>query len=160
MNLDELKKLFAYRQDGELVRISTINARTKIGNIAGRIGKRGYKYLTVRDKKLYNHRVIWLIHYGNLPEFIDHIDGNKLNNKIENLRACSVGQNLCNAKIKSNNKSGIKGVAWFKPHQKWRARINLNKKEYHLGYFDSKEKAEQAVIVGRLKIHQEFARHA
>ena len=160
MNQTDFKKMFSYHPNGELIRISTINAKTKVGDIAGIVGKKGYKYLTIRGQKFYVHRIIWFLHHGYLPDAIDHIDGNKLNNKIENLRVCTVTQNLCNSKLRTDNKSGIKGVAWFKPHQKWRARINLNKKEYHLGYFDSKEQAEQAVIIGRLKIHKEFARYA
>jgi hypothetical protein len=156
---EQVNTLFHY-SDGELIRISVISKKTKIGDVAGRIGKRGYKYLTFYQKKYYVHRIIWLMHYGTLPKILDHIDGNPLNNRIENLRECSDSENLCNAKIRSNNTSGIKGVCWFKPRQKWRARISLNKKEYHLGYFDTKEEAEIAVIDARPKIHQEFARNA
>lgn len=155
----QANSLFHY-SDGELIRISVISNKTKVGDVAGRIGKRGYKYITVYFKKYYVHRVIWLMHYGFLPKYIDHIDGNPLNNRIENLRPCTASENLCNAKTRKNNNSGIKGVCWFKPRQKWRARINLNKKEYHLGYFDTKEEAEIAVVNARPKIHKEFARYA
>jgi len=155
----QANSLFRY-SDGELIRISVISNKTKVGDVAGRIGKRGYKYLTVYFKKYYVHRVIWLMHYGFLPKYIDHIDGNPLNNRIENLRPCTVSENSCNAKTRKNNSSGIKGVGWFKPKQKWRARISFNKKEHHLGYFDTKEEAEIAVIDARPKIHQEFARNA
>lgn len=155
----QANSLFQY-QDGELIRISLIGKRAKIGETAGYLGKRGYKYLSVYKKKYYVHRVIWLMHYGAFPKAIDHIDGNRLNNKIENLRACTATENLCNAKTRSDNISGIKGVGWFKPKQKWRARLSFNKKEYHIGYFDEKEDAINAILEARLKIHKEFARHA
>ena len=155
----QANSLFHY-SNGELTRISVISKKTKIGDVPGWIGKRGYKYLNIYNKKYYVHRVIWLMHYGYLPKFIDHIDGNRLNNRIENLRACTLSENSCNSKIRSDSTSKIKGVNWFKPKQKWRARVSLNKKEYHFGYFLTKEEAENAVIIGRKKIHREFARHA
>ena len=156
---EQANSLFHY-YDGELIRISLIGKKAKLGAIAGHVGKRGYKFLSIRSKKYYVHRVIWLMHYGTLPQYIDHIDGNPLNNKIENLRACTAAENLCNAKTRSDNISGAKGVGWFKPKQKWRARVNFNKKEYHIGYFDKKEDAINAVLEARPNIHKEFARHA
>ena len=155
---EQANRLFHYL-DGQLIRISLIGKKAKIGEIAGHVGKRGYKYLSVYKRKYYVHRVIWLMHYGTFPKAIDHIDGNRLNNRIENLRECSNSENLCNSKIKSNNTSGFKGIHWFKPKQKWRARLSLNKKEYHVGYFDEKEDAINAILEARLKIHKEFARH-
>jgi len=156
---EQANSLFHYC-DGELIRISVISKKTKVGDVAGRIGKRGYKYLNFYGKKYYVHRVIWLMHYGTLPKILDHIDGNPLNNRIENLRERTDSQNLCNSKIKSNNTSGVKGVYWHKLKQKWTARIGFNKKEYHMGYFNEKEDAINAVLEARPKIHKEFARHA
>ena len=100
------------------------------------------------------------MHYGSLPKSIDHIDGNSLNNKIENLRACTASENLCNARLRSDNTSGVKGVDWFKPQQRWRARVKLDKKEFHLGYFHTKEEAIDAVMANRNKIHKDFSRYA
>ena len=100
------------------------------------------------------------MHYGTLPKYIDHIDGNRLNNRIENLRACTATENLCNSKTRSDNISGTKGVGWFKPKQKRRARLNFNKKDYHIGYFEHKDDAINAIIEARPKIHRDFARHA
>jgi hypothetical protein len=156
---EQANSLFHYC-DGELIRISLIGKKAKLGAVVGHVGKRGYKYLSIYKKKYYVHRVIWLMKYGSLPKYIDHIDGNPLNNRIENLRACTLAENSCNAKTRSDNTSGTKGVYWFKPKQKWRARISLNKKDYHIGYFNTKEEAEIAVIAARTKIHQEFARYA
>ena len=69
---EQANSLFHY-SDGELIRISVISNKTKIGDVAGNVGKRGYKYLTIYFKKYYVHRVIWLMHYGFLPKYIGHI---------------------------------------------------------------------------------------
>ena len=156
---EQANSLFHY-SDGQLIRTSVISKKNKVGDVAGLLGKRGYLYITFYGKKHYVHRVIWLMHYGTLPNVIDHIDGNRLNNKIENLRQCTFSQNLCNSKIKSTNTSGVKGVYWHKLKQKWTARISFNKKEYHMGYFNEKKDAINAVLEARPKIHKEFARHA
>lgn len=159
LTLEQANSLFQY-SDGDLIRISLIGKKAKLGEIAGHIGKRGYKYLSIYGKKYYVHRIVWLMHHGNLPKFIDHIDGDRLNNKIENLRSCTATENSCNTKIRKNNTSGIKGVCWFKPQKKWKARLNFNKKEYFFGYFLTKEEAESALIIARSELHKEFARYA
>lgn len=156
---EQANSLFHY-SDGQLIRTSVISKKNKVGDVAGLLGKRGYLYITFYGKKHYVHRVIWLMHYGTLPKILDHIDGNPLNNRIENLRECTDSQNLCNRKISSRNTSGVKGVSWHKLKQKWAVRIGFNKKEYHMGYFDKKEDAINVVLEARKKIHKEFARHA
>jgi len=160
LTYEKAYELFQYLPNGELKRKVTTSPRAIKGKIAGSIGKRGYKCLSINGKKYYNHRVVWLLHNKEMPKYIDHIDGNSLNNKIENLRICNLTQNLCNASKRKNNTSGHKGVNWFSPKQKWRARISMYGKEYHFGYFDEIEKAIDAVTIGREKIHKEFARHA
>jgi hypothetical protein len=73
---------------------------------------------------------------------VDHINGNKLDNRKCNLRLVTRGQNNQNQKIsRSNTKSNVRGVAWFSRDKKWRAYVNFNGKQIHLGYFDTKEAA-------------------
>lgn len=160
LTYEKAHQLFKYLPNGELQRKVTTSNRAIKEKIVGNIGKYGYKYFSFQAKKYYNHRIIWLLHNKEMPNYIDHIDGNPLNNKIENLRICNLTQNACNSSKRSDNTSGYKGVSWFKPHKKWRARISMYKKEYHFGYFDTIEKAVNAVTIGRKKVHQEFARHA
>jgi hypothetical protein len=157
---DKVNELVEYLPSGELQRKITTSPRAKKGDIVGNVGKRGYKYFSINAVKYYNHRIIWLLHHKSLPAYIDHIDGNRLNNKIENLRACDLSQNLCNARIRKSSTSGFKGVSWFKSRQKWKARIHMYGKEHHIGYFASKNEAIEAVMKARLEIHKEFARHA
>ena len=98
-----------------------------------------------------------MYHYGYFPEFVDHIDGDKENNKIENLRGCTRCENSQNTRIRSHNTSGVKGVYRNKIKNKWVAGIRANRKYIYLGSFNQLEDAEAAVIEGRKKHHKEFA---
>lgn len=70
--------------------------------------------------KVFNHRIIWLLSYGEWPKgVIDHIDGNGFNNKLENLRDVTQSENMRNARMKSSNKSGVTGVSWSTQREKW-----------------------------------------
>lgn len=104
------------------------------------------------------HRAAWAIHYGSLPEqHIDHIDGNKLNNRIDNLRICTHNQNQYNQGIRATNKSGYKGVSYMKSAKRWQAQICCNKKVTHLGLFIHKEDAAHAYDKAAILIHGDFA---
>lgn len=119
----------------------------------------GYIRVGFNKKQYKVHRLIFLMHHGYLPEFLDHIDGNKLNNKIENLRPASKLQNNQNRMLQKNNKSGAKGVAWCKATNKWRVQINVNKEKKYFGVYKDLELAELVAIEARNKYHNNFARH-
>ena len=87
------------------------------------------------------HRLAWMYVYGEWPEYIDHIDGNGLNNRISNLRSVSKEESAKNKPLQLNNNSGCSGVRFYKPLGRWLARINVNGKRVHLGYFDLIEDA-------------------
>lgn len=89
---------------------------------------------------------------------IDHRDGDGLNNQRGNLRGCTHAENLRNRGKTKSNTSGHKGVYWNNPKQKWQARIQVDGKHYHLGYFDNITSAAEAYAQGAAKYHQEFAR--
>ncbi len=88
---------------------------------------------------------------------IDHIDGNPLNNKKSNLRACSHKENICNAGKKKNNTTGYKGVYLHKPSGRWFAQLKHNYKTKKLGYYETKEDAARAYNRGALKYYGVFA---
>lgn len=147
---EELKKRLSYDKETGLFRWrGGVVRRLKNNEIAGRIGERGYIQIGINKKLYLSHRLAWLYVYGEFPSnLIDHIDGNPSNNRIENLRECTDGENQLNRKINSNNKSGHKGVCWAAHANKWKATGTGTKKREHLGYFDSKEEA--------VKVYQEF----
>lgn len=117
----------------------------------------GYHKVHILKKFHKTHRVIFLYHYGYLPDFVDHIDGDKLNNKIENLRAATKSQNAMNQKISTRNKSGTKGVMWLKKDKKWLVALRVNSILHSFGYFKDKELAELVAIEATNKLHQEFS---
>lgn len=104
------------------------------------------------------HRIIWKMYYGEDPkELIDHIDGDRSNNRIENLREATRSQNNKNLTgLKSNNTSGCTGVHFHTRFGKWVARISILGKHKHLGYFDNKEDAIEARIKAAKEQYGEF----
>lgn len=79
-------------------------------------------------KKTLVHRRVFLEHYGYLPDIVDHINGNKLDNRPINLRPASYSENACNSKLNSKNTSGVKGIAWIEGRNRWRASITKDGK--------------------------------
>jgi hypothetical protein len=155
MNQQFLQELFEYK-DGNLYWKIQKGKKGKIGKQCGAKHSQGY-IQTCIDKKLYlNHRLIFLYHYGYLPEFIDHIDGNKTNNCIENLREATHCENQYNRKINKNNKSGIKGVHF---HQnKWLVKIRVDGKVKYFGSYHDLQVAKFVSETMRYKYHKEFAK--
>lgn len=144
-----LHELFEY-VDGSLIRD---------GKIAGSVNKRGYRIICV-DMKMYKaHRLVFLYHHGYLPKQIDHIDKNPDNNRIENLRPATNGQNCMNRGMLRNNTSGCKGVFWDKETSKWRVAIRVDKKLKSFGRYHDIELAELVAMEARNKYHKEFANH-
>ncbi len=121
---------------------------------------RGYLRVCVAGKTVLAHRLAWLLFYGEWPLFeIDHANGNKKDNRICNIRMCSHQQNNHNQKIRSTNKSGIKGVHFNARASKWQGQVCLNYKIHHVGLFDDLHDAERAVKAKREELHGAFANH-
>ena len=130
----------------------------KVGQPAGSLDeKTGYYRIHINSKLHKKHRVIFLYHHGYLPKFVDHIDNNKLNNKIENLREATKSQNCMNQKVSTRNTTGIKGVMWHKRDKKWYVQIRVNSKCHSFGYYDDKELAELVAIEATNTLHKEFS---
>ena len=103
--------------------------------------KSGYACRRKSGRSIRMHRFI-----TNAPENmeVDHINGNGLDNRQENLRICTHKENIRNAKVRKDNTSGYKGVYWHRLAKKWQARVFFNGKHISLGYFDTKDKAANA----------------
>lgn len=104
---------------------------------------------------IYMHRAIMDAQPG---EYVDHVDGNPLNNQRDNLRPSTKSQNAMNTGRRSQNTSGLRGVSWHKAKQKWRARIQVECKAIHLGYFDSLEEASTCHEAAREKHFGQYNR--
>jgi hypothetical protein len=116
-----------------------------------RVNCNGYKQIGlhgIKSKTTPLHRLISLAFIDN-PEnkpCIDHIDNNRTNNNISNLRWATLGENSHNSNIRKSNTSGVKGVGFNKASNKWRARITVDGIKIHLGSYDTKEEAQEARI--------------
>jgi len=129
-----VRELFEYRCDGTLVRRSSASSNTKPGDVAGSAKGLGYLGVTADRKSYYVHRLVWLYHNGYFPEHgIDHINRNKKDNRIENLREVSQSCNIKNSLRRPNKTSGIRGVNWSSGRQKWCAMICNKGKVVNLG---------------------------
>jgi hypothetical protein len=120
-------------------------------------------YLVVRlDGRLYRaHRVIWLIMTGKWPtRQIDHRDMDRANNRWENLREATNGQNQANRRAYANSRSGVKGVSWDKEKEKWRASIGVGGKVILIGRYDTIAEAKMAYDAAAIKYFGSFARAA
>jgi hypothetical protein len=127
------------------------------GKLAGAINLSGYLQISIHRKLYYAHRLAWAITYGLECDLcIDHIDGNKLNNKISNLRLATQQENHRNCKMYNNNTSGVKGVSWHKDAKKWRSWITINKIAIHLGLFDDIHSAAAARKYAEIECFGEF----
>lgn len=147
-----LHQLFEYR-DGELY------WKKRNQKKAGCVNSENYRHIVINNKLYKSHRLIFMMHYGYMPEFIDHIDNNRLNNKIENLREATKQQNSWNRKINTNNKSGVKGVSWCKLTKKWRVQSRIDKKVKYLGVYETLEEATNVISNFRFLNHGSFAKN-
>lgn len=94
------------------------------------------------------HKVAWAIHYGQWPSFeIDHINGKRTDNSIQNLRDVSSSQNRRNSAFRSDNTSGFCGVYWDKDLQKWRSAMGMNGKSIHIGVYENIQDAADARVL-------------
>lgn len=119
---------------------------------------KGYKAVSIGARLYLEHRIIYTMHNGNTDSIIDHINGNHLDNRIENLRTAERWQNLHNSKQNKRNTSGHKGVFWNKANKTWQAEIYINTVKHYLGTFKTVEAASKAVEEKRKEFCKEFAR--
>ena len=146
-------------EDGKLFWTQRAAQRLQIGDEAGGLyPKIGYRRVKFRDSIYLTHRIIWfLIKKEQPPRILDHINNNKTDNRIENLREVTYSENEQNKNKQKNNTSGVKGVFWCTRDKKWIARVAKNRKRTCVGYFSDLKDAEQAVKQARKELHGEFA---
>lgn len=159
---NRLKELFDYKNGGLYWKKKTSNrSRIELGDHAGYLRKSGYRDININGKDYLEHRLVYKWHYGYCPTQLDHINRIKDDNRIENLRGATQSQNFMNQGISANktvsSSSKYKGVCWHKRKKKWSAEIMKNSKHYHIGYFNTEEKAAEAYNKAAIKLFEEFA---
>ena len=132
---ERLHHLFDY-EDGQLIRRVRVGTRV-VGTVLGCCHGGGYMHGTVDKVIFYMHRLIWQWHHGDCPTELDHVDCDKANNRIENLRAISRQHNMRRASP---------GCAWQRPSGRWAAQIGVNCKSIIVGTYDTEAQAKQACL--------------
>ena len=111
----------------------------------------GYIQIFVDGKHCYAHRLAWLYMHGFIPDQVDHANGERDDNRLDNLRASNNKDNKKNLGIRSDNTSGVQGVYWHKLRKKWHARINVDGKNINLGLHTSLDSAKKARDTAKIK---------
>jgi len=132
------------------------------GGRAGHLRDDGYVRVKL-DRRLHMaHVLIWIMHHGDIPAGleVDHRDGNPGNNRLENLRLATHGQNNSNMKLARHSTTGFKGVTKRPGYQRWRAYITHHGKRTWLGEYAAPEEAHAAYCEAAARLFGEFARAA
>ena len=148
-----------YYMNGKLYRKTSPHPKIKIGSEVGYKDSHGHLRVEINNTTYGVHRIIFLLCNKYLPETVDHINGVRDDNRIENLRAASIGQNNMNVRKGKANTTGIKNVYWHKANKKWTVQIGVGRKNIYCGCFEDIELAMLVAKEARNKYHKEFARH-
>lgn len=152
LTVQRLKELLHY--DADTGQFTGLRANGRKHERVG-TGNRGYLVICVDQKRYKAHRLAWLYVHGEWPnDQIDHINGDRADNRISNLRAATNSQNKQNLrKARSDSRSGLIGAMWDGRSNKWRANILVDGKRKYLGYFEQAEQAHAVYVEAKRTLH-------
>lgn len=154
VSMDELKSILTYDENTGIFTWLISKGRCAKGSIAGRKNKGGYGHIQINKSDYLTHRLAWFYVYGKWPKYqLDHINGDRNDNRLCNLREVSNSENLQNSKTYRTNTSGFPGVSFDKKDKKWLAYIIVNYKQITLGRFINKDDAIEARKIAKIKLH-------
>lgn len=155
-SIDRIKEVLDYNPETGVFTWKKHRKSNLVGSVAGCTSGKGYVRICVDFVSLKAHRIAWLFVYGEWPSGdVDHINGNKSDNRICNLRCVTRSENMQNLKRanKNNKSSGLLGVTWSKSRSCFVAGIWLNGRRKHLGVFDDPQVAHQAYLNAKRGLH-------
>jgi hypothetical protein len=157
MNLEEIQKILRYEPDtGDFYYVIKRGSR-RIGDKAGLLYENGYIRIEISGKRYLSHRLAWLFCNKSWPtKFIDHINGDRSDNRIVNLREADQHQNQYNSKKHKDNTTGYKNIRLHRDG-KYEVRISVKGKRIQIGSFKTVEEAAQSYNNAVIKYHAEFA---
>lgn len=147
---ERLRQLVRYDPEtGVLTRLQAGGKRAtrpdKVGMPAGSVGGNGYVYVSVGGKRYSAHRLAWLYVFGRWPAQVDHINRDRADNRLANLREATTKEN--------NRNTAARGYWWHKRARKWRAGITVDGRNVHLGYFADEADARAAYVKAKADLH-------
>jgi len=159
LTAESLRNVLSYSPEtGEFIWLVN-RGKVRAGTVAGKHACNGYWRIKLFGKDYPAHRLAWLYTYGEFPDGqVDHINLDKIDNRICNLRQASTAENQHNKTEQKNNTSGFKGVSRFARTGRWRAEIMINGTKRYLGSFGTAEAAAEAYAGAAREMHAAFAR--
>jgi hypothetical protein len=152
-----LTQLLDYCPDTGIFCWKVSRSNVHAGDRAGRAIK-GYREIRIDGVAYYEHRLAWFYVRHEWPiSYLDHINLDKADNRLSNLREATKSQNNFNTKCRVKNRVGMKGVSWNTKRRKWRATIAADRHRHCLGFFDSPEEARAAYAKAAVLLHGVFA---
>lgn len=150
----QLKELLHYDSDTGIFTHILPRRGVTINAEAGFVQSDGYRYVTLLGARYVSHRLIWLYVHGRLPiNQLDHINRNRSDNRLMNLREVTLAENRQNLGLSAKNKSGFRGVSFDKVNNLWRASISVNNKNVNLGRYTTILEAQKAYALAAKKFH-------
>ena len=152
--VERLKETLHYDPETGVFTGKVARGNISVGKKVGGLHGSGYSYFMVDGKRVGAHRLAWLYTYGVWPKkHLDHINGDRNDNRIVNLREATNAENHQNRKKPKNNTSGYMGVTYHKGQQKWYAQISVENKRKYLGSFETPEEAFDAYLNAKKLYH-------
>jgi hypothetical protein len=149
-------ELFSYDPDTGALRWRVRAARcVQVGDLAGARKQDGYIQVTYQKRCYQAHRIAWAITHGEWPNVVDHINGDRADNRLANLREVTVHENMQNQRRahRSNKSAGILGVHFYSRTGRWRATNWANGRNRFLGYYATADEASAVYLKAKRELH-------
>ena len=157
LSVKELRRWLSYNPEtGLFTWLVRRNNNCPAGSSAGATNK-PYIVISINNRNYMAHRIAWAMVHGAWPaDYIDHVNGNKHDNRMVNLRSATRSQNAANIAYRRGTTSKYRGVHWCKTFQKWTAQVYKDRRVVWRAYFNTEEAAHQAYLIQAKDVHGEF----